>query len=90
MHIHARIQTRSRDGCVRFCDIGGRTYFHLLERLLPIVADDGYEIEVKDFRKPMDFAFDKVTQTDYDHIAWFPRQSLQELPLILRDYSKLK
>ena len=48
---------------MRFCDIGGRTYF--LERLLPIVADDGYEIEVKDLENP-DFAFDKVTQTDYD------------------------
>ena len=74
------------DGCVRFCDIGGRTYFHLLERLLPIVADDGYEIEVKDFRKPWDFAFDKVTQTDYDHIAWPPRHPVAGTPIILRDY----
>ena len=22
------------DGCVRFCDIGGRTYFHILDKLL--------------------------------------------------------
>ena len=24
------------DGCVRFCDIGGRTYLNLLDQLLPI------------------------------------------------------
>ena len=35
-----------RDGCVRFRDIGGRTYF--ISERLSVVADDGYEIEVKD------------------------------------------
>ena len=55
------------DGCIRFCDIGGRTYFHLLEKLLPIVAKDGYDIEVKDLRKPWNFDFKKVEQTDYEH-----------------------
>ena len=74
------------DGCIRFCDIGGRTYFHLLERLLPIVTNDGYEIEVKDLRKSWNFNFSKVTQTDYDHIAWPPRHPVAGTPIILRDY----
>ena len=54
------------DGCIRFCDIGGRTYFHLLERLLPIVTNDGYEIEVNDLRKSWNFNFNcnpKIIQT---------------------------
>ena len=25
------------DGCVRYCDIGGRTYMNILDKLLPIV-----------------------------------------------------
>jgi len=74
------------DGCIRFCDIGGRTYFHLLEKLLPIVATDGYEIEVKDLRKPWNFDFEKVEQTEYEHIAWPPRHPVAGTPVILRDY----
>ena len=74
------------DGCIRFCDIGGRTYFHLLEKLLPIVAKDGYDIEVKDLRKPWNFDFKKVEQTDYEHIAWPPRHPVAGTPVILRDY----
>ena len=74
------------DGCIRFCDIGGRTYFHLLERLLPIVANDGYDIEVKDLRKSWNFNFNKVEQTDYEHIAWPPRHPVAGTPIILRDY----
>lgn len=74
------------DGCIRFCDIGGRTYFHLLEKLLPIVAADGYDIEVKDLRKAWNFDFKKVEQTDYEHIAWPPRHPVAGTPIILRDY----
>ncbi len=74
------------DGCIRFCDIGGRTYFHLLEKLLPIVAADGYDIEVKDLRKTWNFDFKKVEQTDYEHIAWPPRHPVAGTPIILRDY----
>ena len=36
------------DGCVRYCDVGGRTYMNLLDRLLPIVQQAGYDIEVQD------------------------------------------
>ena len=74
------------DGCIRFCDIGGRTYFHLLEKLLPIVAKDGYDIEVKDLRKAWNFDFKKVEQTEYEHIAWPPRHPVAGTPVILRDY----
>ena len=38
------------DGCVRYCDIGGRTYMNLLDRLIPIVQADGYEIEIQEFK----------------------------------------
>tara|TARA_B100001105_G_C22398250_1_gene447840 strand:+ start:268 stop:1725 length:1458 start_codon:yes stop_codon:yes gene_type:complete len=74
------------DGCIRFCDIGGRTYFHLLEKLLPIVANDGYDIDVKDFRKHWDFKFTPVKQTTYDHIAWPEKHPAGGTPIILRDY----
>ena len=74
------------DGCVRYCDIGGRTYFHLLEKLIPIVQADGYEIEVKDMRNAWTFNFKEVTQTSYDHVAWPKKHPAEGQPVILRDY----
>ena len=74
------------DGCVRYCDVGGRTYFHLLEKLIPIVQADGYEIEVKDMRNAWTFNFEEVTQTSYDHVAWPKKHTAEGQPVILRDY----
>ena len=74
------------DGCVRFCDVGGRTYLNLLDRLLPIVQDAGYSVEVKDMRQRWDFKFSEVTQTDYEDTAWPKGHPAEGTPIILRDY----
>ena len=74
------------DGFVRFCDIGGRTYLNLLDRLLPIVQEQGYSIEIEDLRQPWNIKFDKVQATDYDHIAWPKGHPVEGMPIILRDY----
>ena len=74
------------DGCVRFCDIGGRTYFHLLDRLLPIVTDDGYDVEVKDLRKKWEFNFAPVSKDSYKHITWPKGHPVEGQPIELRDY----
>lgn len=74
------------DGCIRYCDIGGRTYFHLLDRLLPIVASDGYEIEVIDKRLKWDFSFNQVTKDSYKHVSWPKGHPVEGQPIELRDY----
>jgi len=74
------------DGCIRYCDIGGRTYFHLLDRLLPIVTEDGYEIEVKDARNKWDFAFTSVAKDSYQNVVWPKKHPAEGEPIILRDY----
>ena len=74
------------DGCIRYCDIGGRTYFHLLDKLLPIVTEDGYEIEVKDARKNWNFSFTNVTKDSYQHVVWPKKHPAEGEPIILRDY----
>ena len=74
------------DGCVRFCDVGGRTYLNLLDKLLPLVTESGYQVEVKDMREPFDIEFDDVSDTDYDHIAWPKGHPVEGTPVILRDY----
>jgi superfamily II DNA or RNA helicase len=74
------------DGCVRFCDIGGRTYLNLLDQLLPIVTKEGYNVEVVDNRQSWDFNFEPVEASSFDHIAWPKNHPAEGLPIILRDY----
>ena len=74
------------DGCVRYCDIGGRTYFHLLDKLVPIITQEGYDIEIQDSRKAWDFNFEPVTQTSYDNVMWPKKHPAEGEPIILRDY----
>jgi len=74
------------DGCVRFCDIGGRTYINLLEKLLPVVADAGYEIEIQDKRQNWNFEFPLITEEEFKDIAWPKGHTAEGEPIILRDY----
>ncbi len=74
------------DGCVRFCDIGGRTYMNLLDRLLPIVTKEGYNVDVVDHRSSWNFNFEHVESTSYDDVSWPPKHPAAGLPIILRDY----
>ena len=74
------------DGCVRYCDVGGRTYMNLLDRLLPIVQKAGYDIEVQDNRNVWSFDFPEITQTRFDDVAWPKGHPAEGEPIILRDY----
>jgi superfamily II DNA or RNA helicase len=74
------------DGKIRYCDVGGRSYINLLDRLLPIVADAGYEIELDDKRAKTQFAFERVTADSYSHMKWPEGHECAGEPIILRDY----
>lgn len=74
------------DGMIRYCDIGGRSYINLLDRLLPIVEDAGYEIELNDQRDFRQFTFEKVTADSYSHVVWPEGHVCEGEPIILRDY----
>lgn len=74
------------DGMTHYCDIGGRTYINLLDRLLPIVENAGYEIELADHRDFKQFTFEKVTENSYSHVVWPKGHVYEGEPIILRDY----
>jgi superfamily II DNA or RNA helicase len=74
------------DGCVRFCDVGGRTYLNLLDKLLPIVQKEGYTIKIDDKRQTWNFAFQPIEQTMYEDTAWPKGHPAEGEPIILRDY----
>jgi len=78
------------DGCVSFFAINGNTYVNLLDKVLDIVINNGYEIEIQDHRVARTFEFPYV---DEDYIAnnapnpvWPKGHPAEGEPITLRDY----
>lgn len=74
------------DGCVRLCDIGARSYFNLLDKLLPIVVENGYEVEVDDQRQQWDLQLSKITEDHFSHKKWPKGHPAEGEPIMFRDY----
>jgi len=74
------------DGCVSFFTIGGVTYTNLLDRLLPLIIADGYQVEVEDLRANYKFEFDDVDETSFQHVTWPKGHPAEGDPITLRDY----
>jgi len=74
------------DGNIRFCDIGGRTYLNLLDRILPIIEDQDYEIEIEDHRQQHEFNFPQIDESLHFEKTWGPKHPQAGQPIVLRDY----
>jgi hypothetical protein len=74
-------------GKMSFCDIGGRSYLNLLDILLPIVQNAGYEVEIDDKRQASEeFEFEEVTEDSYSHICWPEGHPIAGQPIMLKDH----
>jgi len=75
------------DGTMSFCDIGARSYLNLLDRLLPIVQECGYEIEIDDQRIATQvFEFEEVKEDSYAHIPWPKGHPMAGQPIMVREH----
>ena len=76
------------DGTVSFFGLGGTTYLSMLDRVLPIIEQDKYEIELVDLRNPIALEFEKVTESYWaDQGKTWPKGHVHEgEPIMLRDY----
>ena len=76
------------DGTVSFFGIGGNGYLAHLDVALPIVENDGYDIEVVDQRVAPNLEFDKITENYWaDQGKTWPKGHPEEgKPIVLRDY----
>lgn len=74
------------DGKVSFATVGGGTFFNLLDRVLPIVIDAGYEVEIEDLRKPYEFSFPTVTEDFVADRTWPVGHPLAGEPIMLREH----
>lgn len=68
------------------CTMGGSSYLNLLDKLLPIVQDAGYEIEVDDRREVHSFEFTEVDENSYAHILWPKGHTRAGQPITLMEH----
>ena len=74
------------DGMIRFCDVGGRTYLNLLDTLLPIIQNAGYDIDIEDHRQTWNLKFDEIDENYLSDIKWPKKHTHEGQPIVLRDY----
>lgn len=75
------------DGKIKFCTQAGRTFQNLLPEILPLLIEQGYELELQDNRDyRCDFEFDEVNKDSYSHITWPKGHRYEYEKIVLYDY----
>jgi len=73
------------DGCVGFFGLGGTTYVSLLDKILPMLEDWNYYIEVDDQRISEPLKFEKITEDFWGDKTWPQGHRFEGQPIRLRD-----
>ena len=74
------------DGCQSYFTVGGVTYINLLDKVLPIIMDQGYHVDIDDLRKVHTFDFPTVDETTFQNRLWPEKHQMAGEPITLRDY----
>ncbi len=74
------------DGKVGFATVGGGTYLNLVERVLPFVIAEGYDVKIDDRREVHDFVFPEISEELFAHKVWPVGHPIAGEPIMLRDY----
>jgi superfamily II DNA or RNA helicase len=76
------------DGTKTYFSIGGTGYLAHLDIILPIIEENGYEIEVEDLRQHQDIKFTAVTENYWadQGKTWPKGHPNAGDPIVLRDY----
>jgi len=74
------------DGTQSFCTMGGRTYLNLLDRMLPIIKENGYEIDIVDERMQYHIDLKPIDSNAHHPKVWPAKHERAGQPIVLRDY----
>jgi superfamily II DNA or RNA helicase len=74
------------DGKIGFFTTAGATYLNLLDRVLPILDEEGWQIEIDDRRPVHNIKFTEVTEDTFAHILWPKGHPAEGQPIKIRDY----
>jgi superfamily II DNA or RNA helicase len=69
-----------------YCDIGGRSYINLLDKLLPVVEKAGYDVDIEDKRHPHSFEFKLIDENFCSNITWPKGHPLAGLPIEVKGH----
>jgi superfamily II DNA or RNA helicase len=74
------------DGKIAFASIGGSTFINMLDRILPLVIEAGYDIQVDDRRPSYSFEFPEITEDMLAEKVWPEGHPIAGQSIMLRDY----
>ena len=73
------------DGCTPFFGLGGTTYVSMLDRVLPLLEQWGYYVEVEDERTGPVLEFEKIDEAFWGDMVWPEGHRFAGQPIRLRD-----
>jgi hypothetical protein len=74
------------DGKKNYFAIGGKTYSNLLEDILPVLLEEGYDVSLDDSRNAYEINLEPITETHFDHKVWPDDHVAAGQPVVLRNY----
>lgn len=75
------------NGKVSYFSLGGSTYMNLLDKIIPVLIDYDYDIELQDLREPSEeLSFERVTEDTFSATLWPKGHEREGQPVVLRDY----
>lgn len=75
------------DGRFRFMDEYGKTYINVVDRILDILSNDGYEIDIEDNRKcDIDVEFETIDENYMSDIYWPNDHRLAGKPIVMMEH----
>lgn len=73
-------------GTKSFCTLGGRSFLPILDKLLVVLQDHGYDFEIEDNRTHHEFHFDKINENYLSDLKWPAGHRFAGQPIVIRDY----
>ena len=75
------------DGTVSFFSAGGNTQINMLDKILPILEQDGYEIDLEDLREPIEINLPQVDENVVSDFKWPKNHPTNpNEPIILKEH----
>lgn len=74
------------NGEVNFMNLGGSTYFHMLDKLLPILEKYEVQIELEDHRTDYGFEFEPIDEHIFSDVVFQPGHHMEGKSIVLREH----
>ncbi len=79
-------KTGKWDGKVSFATVGGGSSINLLDKIIPIVIEEGYDIEIDDKRVDFPVVFEPIEDDYLEAYVWPEKHRLAGEPIILAEH----